>query len=486
MPFLADLFKSLSTHSISAFRASESDDFPIVKSLFGSLFFQMLRTFQRSSSGPYRQLYDFGTFAYPLVHRSFSPSVLDLVVLYHANSNAGLSSLEFLGDSTGIYNSTTALLEAAYGWQSTIILKSGWAEGIRTHRRALAFDHAEIKTKMHESAADDYLCDFLNQTFADEYFDYVYFENCELFLEVMDAEPLKNLSAHVVIVSHWWSDHRDRISDYLLSRGYSAWLPEFTQEHFVFVETKHDTAAPAATERMRRHHNLVPKLDELPIGRAASRKAFPFKVELVGVHVPKTGGSSLLVGLNQHYGDWLFHDYGHDPGNPTHSIDQPPVLGIYTKAVYGHFRADRYLGYSPQCLFTFIRDPVELLVSVYFYWKTSRQEGNPEYLKFVDERPTLMEFAARSGRAYVSYFGGIDLGMVDFIGNHATYDNDLETLGRLTGIGFPRVRLNVFEPSSERLEVEADGVLMGRLKDLLRNDYATYELLLEKANRLHP
>lgn len=509
-PIIDEIFQCVVTHSVNALKFSDTDNFPIIRSLFGKLSFQLTKKFMSENAGPYRQFYEFMAFAYPLLYQSYSSSLLDLIVLFHTQGNTGLSWIEFAEETDGIHESATALLEARYGWQGVVVVQRTPAVWIRQNRRADIYNHDEIGPFSISSSPDDRsaeaqplereslqgepksdsashsLHSFLKAKYNGANFTFMHIGSCDQFFQLLESGFLRDAIAKVLIVSHWGDERYSQIGSYLLSIGYVAWLPEFIAGHFVFIRCDNNSTASALAADTPTVRNSIPPIAEFSSIRKSPRQARgePCKLELVGVHFPKTGGASLLLGLNEHYGDWLYEDYQHDPGNPLTNKERPPILGAFTKAVFGHFRADRYLNYNPGFLFTFVRDPFDLLLSNYFFLRDHVGETtNPEVLFFKEKRLTLKEYAAGSGLGFFAYFGNIDPNVFDFVGNYANYEGDLEVLGQLTGIKFPQSTRNRFEKTPERREMEADVTLRAQVMDFLRADYAIYEKMLNRTDR---
>ena len=114
-------------------------------------------------------------------------------------------------------------------------------------------------------------------------------------------------------------------------------------------------------------------------------------LELVYVHFPKAAGTSITTALRNHYRESLMGDYDHQP--PFDWSHDPPSVDHVVRAVSGHFHADRYVKYSSAFRFTFLREPVDNLISIYYFWLTYPFDGYPAHRRFLDERPTIFEFA---------------------------------------------------------------------------------------------
>lgn len=97
---------------------------------------------------------------------------------------------------------------------------------------------------------------------------------------------------------------------------------------------------------------------------------------LFSVHIPKTGGSSFKEVLVRWFGDKLFFHYFSERGNEMPSL-HPMQPGI---CIHGHFNRKRGFGikgYYPDAkqIIAFLRDPLEIVISRYFYVKEMEKTG---------------------------------------------------------------------------------------------------------------
>ena len=90
-------------------------------------------------------------------------------------------------------------------------------------------------------------------------------------------------------------------------------------------------------------------------------------VELIAVHVPKTAGATFQFILNQVYGcEHIYYDYleGSRP-----RVYQPTEIPSELRVIHGHFPIAKYDDFFPNAKrIIWLRHPVHLLVSLYFYW----------------------------------------------------------------------------------------------------------------------
>jgi hypothetical protein len=196
-------------------------------------------------------------------------------------------------------------------------------------------------------------------------------------------------------------------------------------------------------------------------------------LELVSVHIPKTAGTALYAGLVKHYGQALLADHNvtrHKDWvkQPKYNTTCPAPVEPSTRAVHGHFRADRYDG-SDAIMMTWLRDPVERLLSNYFY-----HLAGPSAVQF--DRADLRVWANRTADYYATLLCCIDSRRFNFVGFTDRWGDDLARMERVIGIKIePAHRVNETPANPQRKDVEADTALVAELRDILRPDYAVYD-----------
>jgi hypothetical protein len=198
---------------------------------------------------------------------------------------------------------------------------------------------------------------------------------------------------------------------------------------------------------------------------------------IVSVHFPKAAGYSLRVQFIKLLGAKVALDYDHDPLTPAgmETADFPEGKTL----VMGHFRARRYAS-TEAFWMTFLRHPVDNLISIYFFWK-GLPVSHGLHAQFLREQPTVLEFASYPGfKALMSetYFGGFDMNRFDFIGFYENRKSDIPRLAKALKLPLAAsVYENRTSVSDERLEAESDCSLRRDLTDLLAEDVAFYERL---------
>lgn len=202
-------------------------------------------------------------------------------------------------------------------------------------------------------------------------------------------------------------------------------------------------------------------------------------VPIISVHLPKSGGTSVRVSLAEQFGDRAFFDYGRGPLGPLRDLKEDALKpGI--DLVHGHFRPARYDAVGDAFRFTFLRRPVDLLLSFYFFWRTMPHEGQALHRRFLDEAPTIETFAAWEPiRRLTSetFFGGYDMSRFDFIGFHETRHDDMKRLNTLADLRLDggRHENSTISGDEERASLRADAHRMTNLENILIDDTRFYD-----------
>jgi len=199
---------------------------------------------------------------------------------------------------------------------------------------------------------------------------------------------------------------------------------------------------------------------------------------IVSVHFPKAGGSSLHYQLCTLLGDDVFLDIDHDPLTPAGA--QPGLFPVRKRVLHGHFRAQRYSSVDAYWM-TFLRHPVENLISIYFYWKSLPTPGHDLHRRFLIEQPSIIEFASYRGFQRLmseTYFGGFDMRRFNFIGFHETRHLDIPRLAKELNLPLSVSKhINKTPPSAQREDIKTNRSIQERLSDLLREDLVFYDRL---------
>jgi hypothetical protein len=207
---------------------------------------------------------------------------------------------------------------------------------------------------------------------------------------------------------------------------------------------------------------------------------------LISVHFPKSGGSAFRASLLAAFGtEKLALAYGFDPVDPANPMwiapswffnRRPQTIAPHT-AVHGHIPVSRYDLVPGAARIVMLREPVENLISIYYFWLQSFQTDTVGHaiFEFVKaNRLTLLEVAELSALRRLmssSYFGGYDMRRFDVIGVFERQEAFRTAVSSILGLEIPAAgRVNVTPPSEERGNVLCDTKLMAKLRHLLADD----------------
>lgn len=191
---------------------------------------------------------------------------------------------------------------------------------------------------------------------------------------------------------------------------------------------------------------------------------------LVSVHLPKTAGTSFGASLKAHFGDRYRDDYGDGGiGKPfgercMHAMASAMRLaeegGDAAACIHGHFLPLKYLllGVRRELVFmTWMRDPVERLVSHYHFWQQSYDPGSsaPHHREVIERGWSLERFcfSERFRNIYTQYLWGFPFENFSFIGISEFYEQDMvDFSGRYLGYELKSQRLNVTSCTRSRVD----------------------------------
>ena len=173
------------------------------------------------------------------------------------------------------------------------------------------------------------------------------------------------------------------------------------------------------------------------------------------VHIPKTAGTSVRVGVESFLGHYrMALDYGRD--NPATSriikrlvYDSNDPDAFRTafdqhdlKFLAGHVQIDNYIGlFDLDNVATFVRDPVQRVVSDYLHFV--RHYG---YKHEIDTFISTAHFQNRQARA----LAGVAIEQIGFIGLFERFDESMRLLNEHFGWKIPKRKANLSERPIER------------------------------------
>ncbi len=184
-------------------------------------------------------------------------------------------------------------------------------------------------------------------------------------------------------------------------------------------------------------------------------------IELLSIHIPKTGGSSFQKSLQALYGedavlrlDFTVRDTAEGPRMvATNRTSQELLDQIYSeeqlsptiRVLHGHFHYQNFVRFfdlpENARVVTWLRHPIARIVSNYHYLVASfhREVQHTPLSSKLFKRlvKSLPEFAAqpRDVNLYSDYLRGRRLSEFDFVGIIEAYDSELDRLGSILGMG---------------------------------------------------
>ena len=205
---------------------------------------------------------------------------------------------------------------------------------------------------------------------------------------------------------------------------------------------------------------------------------------LVSVHIPKCAGTSFRHILQGLYGDSLWLNYGTAFVRGTARADMIPPG---TVCIHGHFFADTFDDLVPEReLITWLRDPVERVVSNYHHFLRSPDLRDDCCRTLVDRKLTLREFAELDWMRNLAtrYFADHQLDDFVFVGIAERFLESLHVFGDILSwpapLPAPRVNTNPGR-NTDRYEIsKADYDFIRSLNTL---DFLTYDRAVARLDR---
>ena len=162
---------------------------------------------------------------------------------------------------------------------------------------------------------------------------------------------------------------------------------------------------------------------------------------IISVHLPKTAGTSFAATLERNFGTALLRDYADIPINTQQYERNKLALQSCLsnaendfqdiKCIHGHFLPIKYLLLSDRRHITFVtwlRSPVERVLSHYHFWQRSFNPENapPLQRKMMEEKWSLERFCLgpEVRNLYFQFLYGFPLEYFSFIGITEFYDDD--------------------------------------------------------------
>jgi hypothetical protein len=202
---------------------------------------------------------------------------------------------------------------------------------------------------------------------------------------------------------------------------------------------------------------------------------------IVSIHVPKCAGTSFRHVLDRMYGNRIWYNYG---AIFCREQAREGVVPPGTEIIHGHFLGDSFDGLYPQRqLLTWVREPVERVVSNYFHFLRAPDMRDTCCQALHERKLGLREFAELDWMRNLSsrYLAQKPLDEFQFVGISERFGESMAQFCQVYGIkneiGLPRVNTNP-DRRTDRYEISvADRAF---IQDLNAIDLAWYNQALER------
>jgi hypothetical protein len=205
----------------------------------------------------------------------------------------------------------------------------------------------------------------------------------------------------------------------------------------------------------------------------------------IGVHFPKSSGTSLLAAMRRHFGQReVVTDYRDGPTFPDGQRQLDPHAYLQrrdmppngARVIFGHFHPAKYQHLTAR-RFTILRHPVDVFLSIYFFWRaTPPSSGLHRYVVEANlSIRDMLRLPALSHLMSKSYFEGVDMKSFDVIGRFEDHSTTKARICELLDMPLFSDHENRTPASAEREEAHNDAALRAHLTHALRDDIAFYE-----------
>jgi len=215
---------------------------------------------------------------------------------------------------------------------------------------------------------------------------------------------------------------------------------------------------------------------------------------MISVHLPKTAGVSFRTALQRHFGSALRLEYSDLPMSVPEAERNRAALrhclanadadmgGL--KCIHGHFLAAKYLplsGAAGRTFVTWMRHPVDRLLSNYRYWRRDFDPSRASALRIrmMEEDWSFERFCLgpELRNMYSQFLFGFPLEYFSFVGITEFYNSDFRFFAQeFLGVAMEPDRLNVGDDAADRAEISS--ALRGEIERFHAADMDLYERAL--------
>ncbi len=211
-------------------------------------------------------------------------------------------------------------------------------------------------------------------------------------------------------------------------------------------------------------------------------------MKLVSVHVPKSAGVSFQKHLTYLFGKRAIWDYNHtDRPDYTPEKPTPYILAQLrtnkTTVIHGHFFLSKYRHIPGLQRAMWFRDPVQRLLSHYYYWLKAPDMDHPNCAKLHERGLSVINFAKlpELRNVFTRFLDGEHIVKeIDWIGLVEDYQASIHLFYAMYAIGRDPRELKAHENKNpgrgDRAEYELDTLSIEAIEKLNAKDMELYAL----------
>jgi hypothetical protein len=210
-------------------------------------------------------------------------------------------------------------------------------------------------------------------------------------------------------------------------------------------------------------------------------------MKLASVHVPKAAGLSFQRHLTHLFGKQVVWDYNHtDRPDYTPEKIHPHILAKLrtnkTTVIHGHLFLSKYHCIPGLQRAMWFRDPVQRLLSHYYYWLRAPDMDHPNCIALHERGLSVVEFAElpELRNVFARFLDGEPIKELNWVGLVEDYQASLDLFYAMYAIGRDPGELNRHENKNpgrgDRIEYDLDKLSREAIEKLNAKDMELYAL----------